>query len=348
MICAGFERLMLQEYTSPSALVNASGEVLCFAGPTGRYLQPPVGAPSGNILDVAHASLRIDLRAALHEAVKTGKRVVRDNVLLNLEDVTQHLRLIVRPQPGMGQQPILYVIVLQERPALVGEPVEAIQPAQPLVVEVLESELRATRADLTNTVQQLESSNEQLTSSNEELKSANEELQSSNEELQTSQEELKSVNEELETVNAELQHKVDELAHAHNDLQNFFSSSEVATLFVDTDLCVGRFTPSAGRFFHLIESDIGRPLGHFAPRLAGLDLAADLNEVMRSLTPVERQIEALDERRWFLLRILPYRTRDSTIGGAILTLTDNLRILSQSIKTKSEANSQARLRTICV
>jgi two-component system CheB/CheR fusion protein len=115
-ICAGFEHLMLQEYTSPGALVNASGEVLCFAGPTGRYLQPPVGPPNANILDIAHASLRVDLRAALREAVTTGKRVVRDNVLLNLEDVTQRLRLIVRPQPAIGQQPPFYVIVLQERP----------------------------------------------------------------------------------------------------------------------------------------------------------------------------------------------------------------------------------------
>jgi two-component system CheB/CheR fusion protein len=328
MMGAGFERLMLQEYTSPGALVNASGEVLYFAGPTGRYLQPPVGPPGGNILDVAHASLRIELRAALHEAVTTGKRVVRDNVLLNLDDVTQHLRLIVRPQPGLGHQSTLYVIVLQERPALVGEPVEATQAAQPLIVEALESELRATRSDLTNTVQQLESSNEQLTSSNEELKSANEELQSSNEELQTSQEELKSVNEELETVNAELQRKVDELGHAHDDLQNFFSSSEVATLFVDPGLRVARFTPAAGRVFHLIESDIGRPLDDFAPRFAGVDLAANLNEVMRSLSPVERQIEALDKSAWFLLRMLPYRTRDNTIGGAILTLTDITRLKS--------------------
>src|SRR5262245_42746535 len=328
MICAGFERLMLQEYTSPGALVNASGEVMCFAGPTGRYLQSPVGPPSGNILDIAHASLRIELRAALHEAVTTGKRVVRDNVLLNLEDVTQHLRLIVRPQPGLGQPPILYVVVLQERPTLVGESADATQAPQPLIVEALESELRATRSDLTHTVQQLESSNEQLTSSNEELKSANEELQSSNEELQTSQEELKSVNEELETVNAELQRKIDELAHAHSDLQNFFSSSEVATLFVDTALCVNRFTPAAGRFFHLIDGDIGRPLGDFAPRLLGVNLAADLNEVMRSLTPVERQIEALDKNAWFLLRIVPYRTRDNAIGGAILTLTDITRLKS--------------------
>ena len=228
----------------------------------------------------------------------TGKRVVRDNVLLNLEDVTQRLRLIIRPQPGIGQQPTLYVIVLQERPAAVAEPGEVIQPAQPFIVEMLESELRATRADLSNTVQQLESSNEELTSSNEEL--------------QTSQEELKSVNEELETVNAELQRRVDELAHAHNDLQNFSSSSEVATLFVDTGMRVSRFTPAAGRIFHLIESDIGRPLGDFAPRLAGLNLAADLNEVMRSLTPVERQVETLDKSGWFLLHLLPYRTRENT------------------------------------
>jgi two-component system CheB/CheR fusion protein len=322
MLRAGFERLMLQEYTSPGALVDASGEVLYFAGPTGRYLQPPVGPPTGNILDVAHVGLRIDLRAALHEAVTTGKRVVRDNVLLHLEDVTQRLRLIVRPQLGLGQQPTLYVIVLQERPTPSEEPGEAIQPAQPAITELLESELRATRADLTNAVQQLEAANEELTSSNEELQSANEELQSGNEELQTSQEELKSVNEELETVNAELQRKVDELAHSHDDLQNFFSSAEVATLFLDTQLRVGRFTPAAARIFHLIDGDIGRPLGNLVSPFADLNLIADLQQMMRSLTPVERQVEALDKNGWFLLRLLPYRTLANDLGGAILTLTD--------------------------
>ncbi len=325
-VCSVFERIMLQEYGTPGAVVNAQGDVICIAGQTGRYLQPPTGILSTNILDIAHASLRIDLRTALHAASRSGRKVVRDDVPVEVEGSTRRLRLTVRPLLGNTRED-LFIVVLQERAS---QPEHAEEAGAPLEVgaenestmEQLESELRTTRADLRATIEELESANEELKSSNEEMLSTNEEMQSSNEELQSSQEELKSVNEELSTVNAELSRKVDELGRANSDLLNLFGSTDIATLFLDRELRVTRATPAAKALFRLIDTDTGRPISDLAPRFTDLDLVAEIEEVLRSLAPVEREVQTLDRQAWFLLRVLPYRTVENVVAGAVVTLAD--------------------------
>ena len=188
------------------------------------------------------------------------------------------------------------------------------------MIEQLESELKSTRGDLQAANEELEGAIEELKSSNEELISTNEELQSANEELQTSQEELQSLNEELETVNTELRQKVQEIGVANSDLQNLFSSTQVATIFLDRELKLAKFTPQATTLFRFIDADVGRPLADLAPRFAGTDLLADVGEVLRTLVPVEREIRAGEA--WFILRVLPYRTLDDTIAGAVITFAD--------------------------
>jgi two-component system CheB/CheR fusion protein len=323
-VAAAFERLVLQEYAPPGVVVNAQGHVLCVAGLTGPYLQPPAGVLTTNLLDIAHASLRIELRTALHAAARTGKKVVRDDVRLDVEGLPRRLRITVRPMQSLRQGG-LFAVILQDRAA---EPeAEGAEPGEPALVgasavEQLESELRTTRANLRTTIEELESANEELKSSNEEMLSTNEEMQSSNEELQSSQEELKSVNEELATVNAELGRKVDELGRTNSDLSNLFASTDIATLFLDRELRVARFTPAAQALFRLIEADVGRPLSDLAPRLVGVDLAADVAHVLEAQRPVERQVQTLDRQAWYLLRVLPYRTGEDEIAGAVVTLAD--------------------------
>lgn len=317
---AAFERLVLQEYAPPGAVVNERGEVICVAGLTGRYLQPPAGVLTTNVFDIAHAGLRIELRTALHVAARTGKRVVRDDVEIDDEGRVQRLRLTVRPLPGARQEG-LYAVILQAQPVTAPEP-DAMPAGSAPVIEHLESELHRTRANLRTTIEQLESSNEELKSSNEELLSTNEEMQSANEELQSSQEELKSLNEELATVNAELGRKVDELARANADLQNLFSSTDVATLFLDRDQRVTRFTPAAKALFRLIDADVGRPIAHLAPRFVEEDLVADVDEVLRTLRTIERHVVTMERGAWYLLRVMPYRTAEGRIGGAVITLAD--------------------------
>src|SRR5262249_10704512 len=156
----------------------------------------------------------------------------------------------------------------------------------------LQQELRAKEEYLQTTNEELETANEELKSSNEEMQSVNEELQSTNEELETSKEELQSVNEELSTVNTELQNKVADLTRANNDMNNLLAGTGIATVFVDHSLHILRFTPAATRIINLIQSDIGRPVGHLVSNLAGYDsLSADTQAVLDSLVPKELEVQ---------------------------------------------------------
>ncbi|MBV8969341.1 MAG: PAS domain-containing protein, partial [Verrucomicrobia bacterium] len=157
--------------------------------------------------------------------------------------------------------------------------------------------------------------------SNEELQAMNEELRSASEELETSREELQSINEELTTVNQELKIKVDELGHSNSDLHNLMSSTAIATVFLDRDLRIMRFTPSAVSIFNLIPGDIGRPLSDLQHRLVYSELGDDALRVLDQLIPIEREVSAHDGRT-FLARLLPYRTLEDRIAGVVLTFVD--------------------------
>nr|WP_232328874.1 PAS domain-containing protein [Sphingomonas horti] len=175
---------------------------------------------------------------------------------------------------------------------------------------------------LQTTIEELESTNEELKSSNEEYQSINEELQSANEELETSKEELQSVNEELQTVNGELAHRVGELARTNSDLKNLLESTQIATVFLDNDLRLRNFTPAATDIFHLIETDLGRPIDHVASRVAYAELQDDVRRVLKTLGTSERAVTSADGERNYIARILPYRSIDNFIAGAVLTFLD--------------------------
>jgi len=178
----------------------------------------------------------------------------------------------------------------------------------------LQDEIHALR-------QAMHASEEELQAANEELQSTNEELQSANEELTTSKEEAQSMNEELQTINAELQTKLDDLALAQSDMQNLLNSTDIATLFLDKDLNVRRFTDKITRIIHLREGDIGRPLSDLASTLNYPQLHDDAKETLRTLAFTEKQISTTDGH-WFTVRIMPYRTVANVIQGAVITLID--------------------------
>jgi two-component system CheB/CheR fusion protein len=192
---------------------------------------------------------------------------------------------------------------------------------EPRRVAQLEQELRATQETLQTTVEELETSNEELRSTNEELQSTNEELQSTNEELETSKEELQSVNEELVTVNTELQGKIEELSTANHDMKHLMESLKLATIFLDNDLHVKRFTLQAKAVFNLIQSDVGRPLADLVSNLHDTDLVEACRQVHESLLPVEKEVET-KQNQWYLMRIIPHRTSENVIDGVVVTFTD--------------------------
>jgi two-component system CheB/CheR fusion protein len=321
-----FETVLLESFAPACVVVNEWGDIIYFSPRTGRYLEPPSGTPTVNVIDMARKGLRLDVRTALHKAVNSRVQVVHENVAFELDGGTQRVNVVVRPMPELGEDPGLFMVVFQEVVAAAGEAQHgweagAILADDPMVRR-LEAELRSTKDHLQATLEELESSNEELVSSNEELLSMNEELQSANEELQTSKEELQSVNEELETVNAELKKKLEELDGANGDLQNLLRSTRIATVFVDRELRIKKFTPAAVEIFRLIDGDIGRPIADIVPRFSGGDLAGDIREVLRTLAPRERQVFIEEGEAWYLLRVLPYRTVEDTIDGVVLTFLD--------------------------
>jgi len=340
------EQALLQQVAPAGALVNEHGDILYLHGRTGMYLEPAPGeAGINNILKMAREGLRRDLITALHKAAGT-KEIVRCpglRVKTNGDFTTVNLTIRpVAPRPAATPEAPLYLVVLEEAPALPalslaevslpnGPPshlVSSDQSSDPdgfdgltagVRIAALKQELRAKEEYLQTANEELETSNEELKSSNEELQLVNEELQSTNEELETSKEELQSLNEELATVNAELQTKVADLSRANNDMNNLLSGTGIATVFVDHRLRILRFTPTATQIINLILSDTGRPVGHIVSNLVGYDrIVADAQAVLDTLVPKELDVQTT-EGRWYTLRILPYRTLDNVIEGAVIT-----------------------------
>ncbi|MEZ4634745.1 MAG: PAS domain S-box protein [Caldilineaceae bacterium] len=228
-------------------------------------------------------------------------------------------------------------------PQLSGEEtaVERIHYSQDEYTAQLEQELKSTREYLQTVIEELESTNEELKSSNEELQSANEELQSTNEELQTSKEELQSVNEELVTLNNELQIRLEELTAANDDIKNLMDSALVGIIFLDTDLRIRRFTESANHIADLMPQDIGRPLKQFVYKLRYRDLMQDVQKVLETDTNKEMELQA-ENGRWYLVRIMPYRTLNGGIAGVVLTATDVTQI-KQAEQALRESNDRLAL-----
>ena len=204
---------------------------------------------------------------------------------------------------------------------------------------LVEQELEHTREGLRTSIERLESANGALQCANEEIRSFNEELQAANEELEAAQEELRSLNEELATLNVTLTGKLAELAAANDDLANLFSSTDIATVFVDREIKIRRFTPSIVPLMNLLPIDIGRPLRDIRLEVPDAALIADIARVLESLVAVECELESA-EGRCYLRRVLPYRTRDSTLGGAAIAFIDI------SARKRAEETLQAREREL--
>ena len=319
------QRLLLRQYTPPAVVVNAKGDILYVNGRTGRFLEPAPGLGGMNVFDMAREELNYELSAAVHKALATREPVVLEGVKLRVENSgLQLLRLTVKPllqedEPLAG----LLLVVFEEQPTPRKLRLSKAATAEAANVQVaaLEKELQYTKHRLQTTIEEMESSLEELKSTNEELQSANEELQSTNEEAMTNKEEMQSLNEELMTLNLQYLSKTEELSQAANDMKNLLDATEIATVFLDHDLIIKRFTPSVHRIIPLLPADVGRPITHFASSLRYDNLARDLRQVLDRLVPIEASIQTM-QGEWFAMRVLPYRTLDNYISGAVITFSD--------------------------
>ncbi|HJS84285.1 MAG TPA: PAS domain-containing protein, partial [Acetobacteraceae bacterium] len=315
-----------ERYAPAYAVVDERFEVLHFSARAGRFIQPAGGAPSLNLLTLAHPDLRIELRLALERAAQENQVTEVDGLRMGANGHHVAMDLVVEPVRESTHATRAFVVLFKEGGTVPeagrDPPAGASLGPQNEEVRRLETELRVTRQQLQATIDEFEATNEELKSSNEEYQSLNEELQSANEELQTSKEELQSVNEELTTVNSELAHRVQELGRVNSDLRNLLESTQIATIFLDNELRVMNYTPAVTEIFHLVETDIGRPISHIKSRIACDELQDDVRRVVRTLSTVEHEIENPTTHAHYLVRVLPYRSIDNFIAGAVLTFID--------------------------
>ena len=317
-------RAILARFAPPAVLVDSKGSILHVEGKTGKFLEPPSGPPSQNILDMAREGLRIELSSALRRAVTTEQEVVSQGIQVRVNQDLQPIHLYVLPLKQPKDLAGNFLVAFEELPQQAESQPEKTGTQscyEDSRISELEQELQNTRESLQTTIEELESSNEELKSTNEEMQSSNEELQSTNEELESSKEELQSLNEELQTVNSELQSKVEELTAVQDDINNLLSNTEIAIVFVDQELCIKRFSKEAAQVISLIDSDLGRPLEHLASRLNYGQMIQDLRQVLDTLVPLEREVQTT-EGTWYMMRIMPYRTMQDRIQGAVLTFRD--------------------------
>ncbi|MDD2633577.1 MAG: chemotaxis protein CheB [Bacteroidales bacterium] len=318
------EQLLLQHYTPASVMVDKNGDILYITGRTGKFLEPPADKVNWNIYAMARQGLNELLPGAFRRALRSYEPVKLHHVKVGSEkdvvlvDVT--LQCVEHPQQIKGFVLVLFKLVpphaayetIQQKNA----DYPLAQPDKELIIE-----LHRSHEDLQIAREEHQKAQEELKTINEELQSTNEELQSTNEELTTSKEEMQSLNEELQTVNIELQSKISDHVRVNEDMTNLLNSIDIAILFLDKNLHIRRFTDQLTHIFKLRESDIERPFTDLVSTLNYPELENHARQVLKTLVSIITDVETKD-KKWFSVKIMPYRTTDDHINGLVLTFTD--------------------------
>jgi two-component system CheB/CheR fusion protein len=321
---ADLHQRMVEQYAAPSVLVGPDNKLVHLSEHAGRYLIPPGGEPTASVLKMVREELQLELQACLHEAREKRDAVDSGPISVRFNGHSRPVVMHIRPALDAERDEFVLVVFEERAPENDRDPAEeGRKPAGAAAKRIrdLEAQLAAARKRTQAVIDDYESNREEMSASSEEMQSTNEELRSTLEELETSKEELQSINEELQTVNQQNRHKVEELALLSGDLQNLLAATDIATLFLDRNLRIMRFTPKLGDLFNVRGTDRGRPIADLTHRLGYPELKSDAEGVLSRLIPLEREIQ--DEAgRWYLTRVLPYRSHDDRIDGVVITFID--------------------------
>jgi len=309
-----FKKLLTEEYGFAAVYIDKNFEVKEAIGDFKKYLSLPEKSISLQLLKMVRPEVSASLTTAIRKVMKDGTKITINNIRLRGDEAEKGVSVYLKPAAKEG----LYMVAFSEGHESANRSTHDYVPEHSsesaAYVAELEDELKDTRANLQMAVESLETANEELQSSNEELLSANEELQSSNEELQ-------SLNEELHTLNTEHQLRIKELIELNDDLNNYFRSTEIAQVFVDADLRIRKFNPSAVQMINLIETDIGRPIEHISTNLRQDNLYKDIVTVINEEKVKEKEVQ-LSNGRCCLMRILPYIRQDKHVDGVVISFID--------------------------
>ncbi|MFB0613919.1 chemotaxis protein CheB [Aurantiacibacter poecillastricola] len=322
----------LEKSAPPSALIGEDHRIINLSANAGRFILPPEGPLSHELPDVVRPELRAELRSALNRAFGSDKPTITLPVNVAFDGHRHRVVMhVARVKQESHEAPSALVLFLDGGPLQDSSDNGEDEVFGTVAIRRLRDELRTAQERLSTSRREHESSVQELRIANEELQSVNEEYRSTAEELETSKEELQSINEEFQTVNTELKGKLDNIASAHSDLQNLINATEIGTLFLDSELRIRMLTPSVEKLFSISDSDKGRPITDFTHRLAydGVEDAA--LEVIKTLTPLETEVETKDGR-WLMMRLRPYRTVDNRIEGVVLSFVD----ITQRLRAESQ------------
>jgi two-component system, chemotaxis family, CheB/CheR fusion protein len=315
-----FNQVLIDNYTPAAVLVNEKGDIMYSNGKAGKYLQLPAGEAVMNIYQMAREELKYALNNAVNQAIMQKTTVMVNDIKLKEEPDVRMLNLRISYLDNTPLQGL--VLVLFEDKGLAKkkrQPAKTKLSERDAIVEEMEKELIYTKQQLHTTIEQMETSLEELKSTNEELQSTNEEMQSTNEEALTTKEEMQSLNEELMTINMQYEHKAEQLTQLNNDMKNMLDNTEIGTIFLDNNLNILRFTPQIKKLFNVIPTDVGRSITHIVSNSDYPSIESDIREVIERLVIKEVEIKT-KLQDWYNLRIMPYRTMDNFISGAVLTI----------------------------
>jgi two-component system CheB/CheR fusion protein len=314
-----FHKLLIENYTPSALLVNEKGDILYINGNINKYLQLNTGEAVMNIHKVLREELRYPTGNAIHQVWTSKKSAYFGEVKLELNEKMYHIGIKVdylKDDEFNG----LLLVAFQDYGEVKKRGTNHLNTIDKQAVIELEKDLELTKQQLHNTIEQMESSVEELKSTNEELQSTNEELQSTNEEALTTKEEMQSLNEELMTINLQYHNKAEELTRLNNDMKNLLDNTEIGTIFLDNNLNILRFTPQVTKLFNVIPQDVGRSITHIVSNFDYPAIENAILEVIERLAGKELEVKT-KKNDWYNLRIMPYRTTDNFISGAVLTFT---------------------------
>ena len=345
VVYAEVHRRAIERYSPPSVVVTADYEVVHLSSGANRYLRE-ADTESGprHLLAMVGAALRRELIEALTRVIATGQPAQSRRVALGDETPGAVIRITVRPfHDDQSRQDLMLVVfheVTDAAPAASGNAVVSLKRSDG--VAALEAEIAHLQERLADESRRARRSNERLLTSNEALEAANDELRMSTAALVAGKDRLHAINEELTTVNVALREAAEETSDIHDDLQNLIRSSDLSAVRVDRSLAVQWFTPHARQVMDVALSDRGRPLAQMTHRLQYPELVADVARTVASTSRIEREVRSTDGA-WFLTRVVPYRTFDNLVDGAVIIFVD---ITERRLVEARVSAAQARMRLV--
>ncbi len=333
-----FAETILEEHDgSAGVYIDENYEIITALGNFKKYLHLPEKMSNFNLLKMAPDELAIALGTGIQKALKSNAKLTIRGVKIRDHKTARTINIFIKPflyEEKINKKLILIYLNEEKAQKIASQNQEVFNKELYFNERLtdLEQELKVTKDNLQAAIEELETTNEELQSANEELLSANEELQSTNEELQ-------SLNEELFTVNGEHSRKINELIDLNDDLDNYFRATEISQIFVDRNLIVRKFTPASKKQINLIDSDIGRSIGHISNNIIYDSLIEDVKLVIKDSINIEKNVKTKNQK-CYQMKILPYLRKDKMIDGAIMTFVD---ITNDLMRAETETKEKLKL-----